>query len=105
VAPRPTVKKSFGFLGGCTVKIGGGYIEIKGVAMSARARVPIAAVEFAVAQRAVTGTAVVGQTQLVLFGRGAELGRADLALGKRKAGEQAAEWINAYLARDRAARG
>jgi hypothetical protein len=92
-----TLEKTFGLFGGCKVKIDKGYIEIKGSPMGARARVPIDAVEFAVVQRSTQGTPVSGQAQLVLIGAGAELGHADLPLGKRKAGEQAAEWINGVV--------
>jgi hypothetical protein len=96
-----SVSKSFGFLGGCKVKIAKGYIEVTGAPMNARARVPIEMVEFAVVQRSTMGTPVTGQPQLVLIGRGTEVGHADLPLGKRKAGEQAAEWINDLLRENR----
>lgn len=97
------IEKSFGLMGGCKVKIENGYIEIKGAPMNARAKIPIEAVEYAVVQRAMSGTAVKGGLpQLVLFGHGNELGHADLPMLKRKAGEQAAEWINELLRQHRA---
>jgi len=92
------LERSFGgLLGGCKVKIEKGYLEIKGAAMNARARVPIEMVDLAVMQRSTMGTPVANQPQLVLIGRGAELGHADLPLGRRKAGEEAADWINGIL--------
>jgi len=92
------LERSFGgLLGGCKVKIEKGIIEVKGAAMNARARVPIESVDVAVVQRSTLGTPVANQPQLVLIGRGAELGHADLPLGRRKAGEEAADWINGIL--------
>ena len=106
-APVPTLppmERSFGrgvTGAACKVAIADGYIEIKGAALHARARVPLSAVEFAVAQRSVVqrGTMSRSMPQLVLFGRGAELGRAELRQGSLRAAEQAAEWINAQLRR------
>lgn len=90
-------EKSFGFLGGCKVKVEDGYIEVRGAALGARARVPVDAVEIALVRRPSSGTATTGQMQLALMGQGTELGHADLPLGKRKAAEQAAQWINDLL--------
>lgn len=98
------VEKSFGgILGGCKVKIEKGIIEVKGAAMNARARVPVDMVDLAVMQRSTMGTPVANQPQLVLIGRGAELGHADLPIGRRKAGEEAADWINEILRSHRTA--
>ena len=92
------IERSFGgILGGCKVKIEKGIIEIRGAAMNARARVPLDMVDVAVVQRSTLGTPVANQPQLVLIGRGAELGHADLPLGRRKAAEEAADWINEIL--------
>ncbi len=101
VLAKLKAERSFGFMGGYKVKIEKGYIEVKGAPMNARARVPLEMVELAVVQRSTVGAAVAGQPQLVLIGRGAELGHADLPLGKRKAGEEAAEWINDLLRQHR----
>ncbi len=89
------VSKSFGALGGCKVKIENGYIEVKGLPLKTNARVPIEAVEVALVRRTRL------QPQLVLIGRGAELGHTDLDLGHMKGAERAAEWINDLLRRYR----
>jgi hypothetical protein len=90
-------QRSFGLTGGCNVKFDNGYIELKGALMSARARVPIEAVEYAVVQQFGIGT----MPRLVLVGRGGPVGHADLPVGRKRAGEQAAEWINDLLRQHR----
>lgn len=95
-------KKFGGLLGGCKVKIEKGIIEVTGAPMNARARLPIDMVDVAVVQRSTMGTPVANQPQLVLIGKGAELGHADLPLGRRKAAEEAADWINDLLRQHRA---
>lgn len=99
--------KRFGFLGGCRVTVKDGYLEVVGAALNERASVPLAAVETAVAQRANVrhGVTSLNQPSVVLFGKGAELGRANLAVGRLRAAQQCARWINDYLAATAASRG
>lgn len=97
--------KRFGFLGGCRVTVKDGYLEVVGAVFNERASAPVSAIEVAVAQKANVrhGLTSMNQPCVVLVGRGAELGRAALATGRMRAAQQAARWINAYLASIRAA--
>jgi uncharacterized protein YbdZ (MbtH family) len=93
-------KRKFG-LWGCSAEFKDGWLIVKGVDFGARARVPIQQVEFATTQRSIVqrrlGRPSVRPPQVILYGHGAELGHADLAIGNRRRAEKCAAWINQKL--------
>jgi hypothetical protein len=103
------VRKRFGVIGGCKVRIDDdGYLEVTGAPLNDRVRVPLRSVRTAVARRE-QARAYGGRSEqrpvVVLVGEGVELGRAVLSAGQLRMAEQCAKWINEYLAATGARRG